>query len=277
MSKNSVLKNKKIIVEPNVKPTSFIPDVGHRSSFLAPGAKNRFVTPIDKKTGQYKEVLTEEERKYLEEEVYKRSLSVRERHDNFWDTFEVLLDKTPRTLDLRNPEDLITFKVLKNNTLTVAPSKKELGNKLSYRYYLRDVEEEALHEKEETDYEEKVWELFSDLKKDRVQMINFLKITGKSISSSTSDSFLIKQIKDTYIKGSKANMKYFYETLTDATFDIKVLVTKALNQQIIVKEGNKYYLKEGDKLGDTYGQLIKFLMDNKNQSIRVLIEDRVDI
>lgn len=276
MAETSILQNKKIVVEPNIRPTAFIQDTNHKASFLAPSAKNRYPLPIDKKTGKYKQVLTEKEQKELEG-IFKRSLSVYERNDNFWDGFEVLLSKLPKTLNLKDPSDFIAYKILKAYPRIIAESKDKLKDKLTYKYYFKDEEAEALVDAEKTDYEEKVWELFGQIKKDRVKMMNFFKITGKNVSSSTTDAFMISKIKDTYIKGSEENMKFFYDTLNNSNFETRVLISKCIENRSLVKEGSKYYLQEGDELASTYDQLVRYLESDKNQNIRVLLEERVNI
>ena len=91
------------------------------------GAVRGFTVPM-LSNGSYKNVLTDDEKTYLEDilglEV--NGLSVYNKKDNYWDNYLIRLTKQDTILDLSLPEDYIKYKVLLANKETVAPSMGKL-------------------------------------------------------------------------------------------------------------------------------------------------------
>ena len=270
------LPTKKIRVVPHIKPTAFIPDVTHVASFLAPRAKKIYVTPISGATNRFKDILDKEGERELLESMLGRSLSVYDRVDNYWASKQVILGKDTIELDLSDPEQYIEYKILLANTLEICPDKRQLKAKLTYKYYMEDLEEEAFIEAEEAILEEKAWDLFGELKKDRTKMINFLRITGRKISDTVSDAFLISEIKKSYLKGTLESLNYFYNTLSSPDFDLEVTISKALRHGVIVKERNKYLI-QGEMVATSKEQLMSYLKADKNQDLLLVVEEQIKL
>lgn len=271
--KEFTLPNKKIRVVPHIKPTSFIPDVTHVASFLAPRAKKIYVTPIDARTNRFKDILSEEERNYLEATLG-RSLSIYDREDNYWETKQVILGKETIELDLSDPVQYIEWKILLANTLEICPDKRKLRAKLTYKYYMEDLEAEAHIQAEEADVEEAAWELFGDIKRDRQKMMNFLRVTGRRIDEHVSDAFLVTEIKNKYLKSTFENIQYFYNTLNSPDFDLEVMIQKALSHGVIVKDRNRYLI-QGEMVANSKEGLMSFFKADKNQDTLLIVEEQV--
>ena len=95
----------------------------------ADGTYVYFVVPTLRSTGQYKNILTNAEKDFLEEALgldY-NALSVYKKENNYWDNYMVRIDdaKVGLHLDLSDPEDYIKYKVLLANSDFVAPSVQE--------------------------------------------------------------------------------------------------------------------------------------------------------
>jgi hypothetical protein len=267
------LPQKKIEIRPNIKATAFIKDVNHLASFLAPRAKKIYVTPIDRSTQRFKQLLTEDETVYLEK-VMHRDLSIYSRDYNFWAEFQVILGKDPVILNLSDPVDFIKYKVLLANKQEICSDERLLKSKLTYMYVLKDLDEAVFRDALESDFEEKVWSLFGDLKKDRIKMLDFLRLSGRKVSDTASDAFLISEIKKHYIKSSSDNMKYFVNTLTSEDFDLNVTISKSINYRVIEKNRNKYIF-QGEQIGSSLSQLLSYLKDSKNQDILLIIQEQI--
>lgn len=272
---NFKLPTKKIEIIPIIRGNGFI-SKDHTASFLAPNASNVYVLPINRSTGRNVEIFTPEEQEYLES-VLKRSLSVYERVDNFWDEFQVVLKKDKLVKDLSNPIQYIEYKVLLANKDAIAPSKEQINNKGTYRYYFSDVEEEAMHDVAQLEFEDKIHDLFKELKKDRTKMINLLRITGNNVSDNVSDSVLIADINKKFIKTSVTNQQVFYNLMTDGSFDLKLLIKEAIKYGIILKDKNQYSLVGGDVIANSESQLMNYLNNSKHQETRLMIEKQIEI
>lgn len=270
------LPNRVIKVVPNIKATAFIPDTNHVAAFLAPRANKRYVVPYHSRSGQLKNILTNEEKELLEKEL-KIDLSIykKPKEENFWLNYELILGKDTLFLHLDKPMDYIAWKLCLALEKDFAPSEAKVQDKASYSYYLVDIEEEVEEKAAKADIEEQAWMAYAELKKDRTKMIQVLSLYGKKVNpKTTSDSFLSTSISDIF-KRSLSAMKDFVDTVNDPDFDYKVLIEKAVNEGALVRRKNNYFLPEGDKLAASTQQMVDYLRDTKNQDVYMLIEQRV--
>lgn len=276
---NFKLPNKKIRVTANIKPTSFIKDTNHVASFLAPGANNTYPTPY-LRNGQFANVLTDEEKSFFEDKDVsglsfdKGDLSVYKKNDNFWKMFSVTLNKDDVILDLSTFTDYVKWKVLSLYKDEIASSKESLKYKVTYKYLMVDMDEEVNDEAMEADLEERAYGLLAELKNDRPKMISYLRVAGKKPSDTSTDNFLITQIRN-IIKSGKKGMLEFVNTITDPDFGLKVMIEKAVRAKAVIKNRNKYSLPEGDTIAVSTTDLVRYLKDSKNQDVLMLIEERV--
>jgi hypothetical protein len=278
VKKQFELPRKKVRIVPIKRPTAFIPDETHQASFLAPRAKNVFVMPY-LRNGQMMNILTDEEKEFFEDSERSHlhfksgDLSVHKKVDNYWSDFTVELGKDVETLDLSNPMDYFKYKFL-TKLPQIANSKEESKRKATYKYYLIDEDEEIIMEAEEASLEEEFWSLVSEVKKDRIKMINILTLFGKKVSDNSSDNFLLTELRKIG-KRSKESMKTFIDTVNDPNFDIKIFIDKAVNVRAISRQGNQYFL-DGERIASSTDQLIKYLQEGENQDQYMLIEDRIN-
>lgn len=279
IEKKFTLPKGKVTVRPLIKSTILIPDVNHRAAFLAPGAKNRYVTPIQRSTGQYTNVLTKEEKDWYESpeagmDFATGDLSIYKKENNYWDTFDILLGKEEITLDKSNPEQYLQYKVLLANTEKIASSLEEyrLKKRATYDYVLVDVEEEARMESKSADREESAWALYGELKNDRTKMLNILKVYGKRPSDTSSDDFLRTEMKGMM----KKDLNGFLEIVTDPNLDTKIMITQAIKIGAVTKKGNAYFLAGGDKLAASLYDAAVFLNDPENQDVLLNIQAKID-
>jgi len=271
------LPNKKIEIRPIKKPTPFIPNVSHEASFLAPRAKRVYSTPVAK-NGQYVAFLTEEERTFLESResglgLRENDLSFYKKEDNYYDSLEVVLDKSTLTWDLSNPQNYIMYKMLLANTDEIAPSEHMIKRKPTFKYVIVDLEEAIEQRAKEVDLEELAWEHFGKIKKSRTKMINMLKVFGKRVSDNSSDDFLKSELKK--IMDSPGGFDKFINLCEDKDFDLKVLIEDALINGVLIKDRNKYMFTDGEMLGVDLFDTIKTLNDPKNQNTLLMLKAKL--
>ena len=80
-------------------------------------AFRKFTVPIIESSGAYVNVLTNDEKTYLEKSMglEPNALSVYLKRDNYWANYSVRLTKGDNYLDLSIPDDYIKYKVLLAN------------------------------------------------------------------------------------------------------------------------------------------------------------------
>jgi hypothetical protein len=233
--------------------------------------------------GTYKNVLTDNEKSYLEEilglEV--NGLSVYNKKDNYWDKFLIKLTKQDTILDLSDPEDYIKYKVLLANTDTVAPSMKILreARRATYEFVIMEPNEEYNDSRNRVNNTMKCYEEFGAIK-DKFDILKCIieTVDGRPVANNTKIEFLQAKATDLI----NANPKLFLQTITDPLLNTKVIIKKAVEAGIISKRGEYYYLREdgspmcGPNEDPTFTIAAKYLSLPQNQELKFSIEAKLN-
>ena len=220
------LRKERVIVRFVPKENDNIVDRKHVAfGGMMDGAVRGFTVPV-LSNGTYKNVLTDNEKTFLEEvlglEV--NGLSVYNKKDNYWDNFLIKLTKQDTILDLSDPEDYIKYKVLLANKDLVAPSMKQLreARRATYEYVIMEPNEEFSDSRNRVNNTMKCYEEFGAIK-DKFDILRCIieTVDGRTVASNTKIEFL--QAKATDLIAS--NPKLFLETITDPLLNTKVLIT----------------------------------------------------
>lgn len=233
--------------------------------------------------GTYRNVLTDNEKAYLEEllglEV--NGLSVYNKKDNYWDNYIIKLSKQDTILDLSDPEDYIKYKVLLANKDLVAPSMRVLKEfrRATYEYVIMEPNEEFSDSRNRVNNTMKCFEEFGAIK-DKFDILRCIieTIDGRPIAANTKIEFL--QAKATDLITS--NPKSFLDTITDPLLNTKVTIKKAVEAGIISKRGEYYYLREdgsplcGNNEDPTFTIAARYLSLPQNQELKFAIEAKLN-
>ena len=287
-TKNSIevynpLRNERVIVRFVPKENDSITDRKHVAfGGLMDNAVRGFTVPM-LSNGTYKNILTDNEKAYLEEllglEV--NGLSVYNKKDNYWENFLIRLTKQDTILDLSNPEDYIKYKVLLANKDTIAPSMKVLreARKATYEYVIMEPNEEFSDSRNRVNNTMKCYEEFGAIK-DKFDILKCIieTIDGRPINANTKIEFLQAKATDLI----SANPKLFLETITDPLLNTKVIIKKAVEAGIISKRGEYYYFREdgspmcGPNEDPTFTIAAKYLSLPQNQELKFSIEAKLN-
>ena len=136
------LTNEKVIVRFIARPRGSVTDPKHvLYGGMSPKAEYMVTTPL-LRSGAFADVLTKEEKKYLEHAMglEPNALSVYNRTNNFWNDANpnglgrISLKKGDNQFDLSNPLDYIKVKVLRAYSDVIAPSMQALQDKPKATY-----------------------------------------------------------------------------------------------------------------------------------------------
>ncbi len=276
------LRNEKVYVR-------FVPKVdglpkGHvLSGGKADGAFVTLCVPLLRSTGAYKNVLTNDEKEFLENALgldY-NSLSVYKKENNYWDTFSVTLSKEGLHLNLSDPEDFIKYKVLLANSEIVAPSVKERIDrpKATYQFELVRETEEATIENAKMDATMSSYKEFGKIENniDTMRVLVEL-LDGRPYAINTKPEFLKARI-NTLIQ---ADPRIFLNNITDPLLHTKVIIRRSQELGKVVKRGDYYYLaSDGSPLCDngenpTLPIAARYLNLPAHQDIKFILESEVD-
>lgn len=277
------LRKERVIVRFVPKENDNIVDRKHVAfGGMMDGAVRGFTVPV-LSNGTYKNVLTDNEKTFLEEvlglEV--NGLSVYNKKDNYWDNFLIKLTKQDTILDLSDPEDYIKYKVLLANKDLIAPSMKQLreARRATYEYVIMEPNEEFSDSRNRVNNTMKCYEEFGAIK-DKFDILRCIieTVDGRTVASNTKIEFL--QAKATDLIAS--NPKLFLETITDPLLNTKVLIKKAVEANLISKRGEYYYFREdgsplcGPNEDPTFTIAARYLSLPENQELKFAIEARLN-
>lgn len=277
------LRNERVIVRFVPKENDIITDRKHVAfGGMMDNAIRGFTVPM-LSNGVYKNVLTDNEKDFLEDvlglEV--NGLSVYNKKDNYWDNFIIKLSKQDTILDLSIPEDYIKYKVLLANKDYIAPSMRTLkeARRATYEYVIMEPNEEFSDSRNRVNNTMKCYEEFGAIK-DKFDVLKCIVETldGRPIAYNTKIEFL--QAKATDLINN--NPKAFLETITDPLLNAKVILKKAVEKGIVSKRGEYYYLREdGSPLCDnnedpTFTIAAKYLSLPQNQELKFSIEAKLN-
>jgi hypothetical protein len=282
------LRNEKVIVRFIAKARGTVTDPRHvLFGGMARGSKIRFTTPL-LRTGGYANVLTTDEKNYLEYVLglEPNALSVHNRTNNFWDDANehgigrVELIKGDNPLDLSDPMDYIRYKILLANKNEIAPSMHSLQDrpKATYRFVIVSENDAAKVANVKVTLKAQAFMEFGKINEDREKMRVIIEtIDGRPTSKDSKIEYLQGKIGELI----EANTKIFLQVVRDPLLSNKVLVKRAIEAGIISNRGNYLYLREGNlplcENGEepTLNIAAKYLSLPKNQELKFSIEAKL--
>lgn len=236
------------------------------------GSVRKYQAPL-LRNGAIANVLTASEKEYLED-VTGLELSV---YKDFWTTHFVSLFKEDNRLDLSNPMDYISYKILLFNKSEVAPTWSDRNKKLTYEFVIVEADEELVETKVSFDAKKEAFKLYGKIEDDKEKLVGILNLlTNKPISKDSSLAWLQVEVEKIIDKKPES----FVSTVKDTSLDTKLLLSEAVNNGYVKKSGNKYSTVDGLDLCEnsqipTLENAVKYLENVKHQDVKSLIEAKI--
>lgn len=276
----SPLKNERVIVRRLLKEGKITNPKHVLYGGMALGAFHQFTVPM-LRNGQLVDVLTKEEKAYLEEAMglETNALSVHRKADNYWSNYMVRLGKEDTILDLNNPEEYIKYKVLLNNTEQIAPSLDavHLNPKETYEYVILHESEEAKANKKRVNKNIEAYKVFGKIESDRDKLRTIVEIATSRPQHRTVSLDILTDKIDKLIQADAA---LFLSIAEDPLLDTKVLLKKGIECGAVRVKNDLYYDMEGKPLCDagnaTFSVAAEWLNKPKNQGTKMAIEARIN-
>ena len=279
----SCLRNERIIVRHVPKEGGLVTNPKHiLYGGMAENAVRYFTVPILESSGAYKNVLTDDEKAFLEEVMglEYNALSVYKKENNYWSNYQVRLTKQDNFLDLSVPDDYIKYKVLKANSNFIADSLETLQDKpkATYQFVMIREGEEESNESEKLSATMRCYMEYGKIKDDRDTLKCIIElIDGRPIAANSKIELLQGKINNLI----QADSKLFLKIITDPLLSTKVLINKAIEAGIISKRGDQYYLISsnsplcGNNEDPTLNVAARYLNLPKNQELKLSIEAKI--
>lgn len=272
------LRNERILVRFVPKEDSNITNPKHiLYGGMAEGAIKYYTVPIMSSTGTFKNVLTDDEKAFLESYMGLEfnALSIYNKVNNFWANFTVRLTKRDNYLDLSDPNDYIKYKVLKANTDYIADSLQTLNDhpKATYQFVMIKEGESEKREEEKMSITMKCYKEYGKIEDDNDILRCIIElIDNKPIAKNTKSEFLKSRINSLI----QADPKLFYKIITDEYLNNKVLIKTATEEGIIKRRNNLYYFEDTplcpDGTESTLSVASEYIGLGKNQDLKLRIE-----
>lgn len=280
------LRNERVIVRFVPSPTAMVQRKGHiLYGGMSENATRSFVVPRLSKTGMFKNVLTDNEKSFLEKAMGLEinALSIYKKDNNFWDDSNpngigrVVLHKQDNYLDLSIPEQYIQYKILLANKDYIASSMQELEDKpkATYQFVIISEGDEAQKNLSRMDITMECYTEYGAVKKDKDTLRTIIEqLEKRPTSPNVKLDYLQTKVND-YIQ---ADPRKFYAVITDKYLPSKVLIKKAVEAGLIGMKNNTYYLrKDGSPLCEmgeesTLNNAAKYISGIKHQELKYLLE-----
>lgn len=283
------LRNERVIVRFVPRETAMIHNKNHiLYGGMADTATRNFVVPRLTSTGLYKNILTDDEKNYLEYAMglEPNALSIYKKHDNFWDDSNdngigrVILHKQDNYFDLSNPADYIKIKILLANKEYIAPSLEELEErpKATYQFVIISENSETESNLSKMEATAQCYMEFGAVKNDK----DTLRVIIESIEKRPTSA----QVKLDYLQGRindyiQKDPRRFLTVITDKLLPAKVLLRRGQEAGIISWRNNLYYLRQDNsplcEMGEesTLTNAAKYITSPKHQDIKFLLEAKL--
>ena len=235
----------------------------------------RYFCPLQR-SGGIANILSKEEKTYLEETLG-INLSV---YGDFWASFSVMLrkDSASNKFDMSDPIGYISVKILEAYKDDIAPNWKARNDKMTYQFAITFPGEEVNENKLRLDVKKLAFKLFGKIEDDKEKLLGVLKlITNQPVSATSTMDWLQGTVQE-HVDSNPAN---FVSILKDASFETRILIKRGIEVGVIKKKGNKHETIDGLDLCNpgqtsTFENTVKFLEQDKNQEVRLLLEARID-
>jgi len=278
------LRNEKITVRFLRRETGFIQNPKHLlAGGMAETATRVFTVPI-LSNGAYKNILTNEEKDYLEAAMGlpKNALSVYLKENNYWSSQQVRLTKSDSYLDLSAPADYIKYKILLANTDFIAPNLETVNNypKATYQFVLISEKDEIQTSRDAMTIFMEASEAFSKIGND----VSTLRLIIETLEGRpTSPNVKLDFLKPQVFRQMQANPRHFLSIAQDKMLPTKVLIKEAVEVGLIRKRGDFYYLTSDNSplsAGNEdpiLSNVCKYLNQPSNQEKKLMLEAKIKL
>ena len=242
------------------------------SGGMLSGSVKRYCTPL-MRNGSLANVLNSAEKEELEK-LTGLNLSI---YSDFWKEHAVSLFKEDNLLDLSNPLDYISYKILLSYKNDICPKWTERNLKQTYEFVIISGDEELNEKKVSYDSKKEAFKLYGKIEDDKDKLLGILKLlTNKPISSDSTLTWLQTKVEE--FIDSKPSL--FIDLIKDSKFETKLLIQNAEEKGYVKKSGNKYSTIDGLDLCEsgqipTFENAIAYLDNPKHQDVRGIIEAKL--
>lgn len=285
----SCLRNERIIVRFVPNPSAMVQQKGHLLyGGMAESATRSFVVPRLSSTKLYKNILTDNEKAFLEKAMglEPNTMSIYRKDDNFWSDSNphgigrVTLHKQDNYFDLSIPEDYIRYKILLANSDYIASSLQALEEqpKATYQFVIISENAETQMNLSKMDATKRCYMEYGKVEDDVDTLRVIIEtLEGRPMSQKVKIDFLQGKVNE-YIQ---RDPRKFLKVIQDELLPAKVLIKKCVEAGLIGKKNDAYFLREdGSALCEmneesTLNNAAKYISSVKRQELKYSLEAKL--
>ena len=248
------------------------------------------VTVPKLRSGTFKNVLTDDEKDYLEAAMGLEvgALNVYNKHDNFWSNnteggiSKVRLTKQDNILNLADPIDYIKYKILLANKDIIAPNMQALQDrpKATYRFVIISNDEVNTSARTTMTTKMRCYAEYGKIENKADILKTVIEtITGKPLASNTKLEFLQTKAGELI----EHDAKLFLSVVQDKLLETKVLIQKCIEAGIISKRADYLYLRSDNTPLCEGGEepvlsvAARYLNSPKRQELKLSLEAKLKV
>lgn len=218
--------------------------------------------------GVYKTGLSVKDEAHYEELLNLPKGTLNKRNSDFWGDLEVRLKNDKLTIfSVVTPLDEVKYKMLLEHDW-IANSEHDVPGNSTAKFYIYDPEAASKIEAAKMEFEFAAIEAFtgSTIEEKR----GLLRVFGKRGVDTMSETM----VKAELYKEVKRDPKEYLRLSTSKDTPTKALLEALLEKDIVKKKGTYYYNGE-DLLGSSTDEVVGYLTDMKNQSVKLALESKL--
>ncbi len=218
--------------------------------------------------GLYKTGLSVTDEADFEKELNLPKGTLSKRNADFWGDMEVRLRNDKLTIfNIVNAYDELRFRMLQEHDKIARTEHDVVGNSTAL-FYIYDPEAASKIEDAKMEHEFTAMEAFHNTTVEERR--GLLRIYGKRGVESMSETM----VKTELFKEVKKDFKEFTRLATAKTTPIRALLEALIEKDIVKKKGTYFYNGE-DLLGSSTDEVVGYLMDIKNQAVKLALEGKL--
>lgn len=214
--------------------------------------------------------LTAEEESWFEDKLRLNSGTLSRYNKDYWGKYRINIPKEGLILNLDNPKDYLTYKVLLGHK-EVANSEAEKHDSPFANYVITSDIQESKAKAAEVGVKRKAWSVFSKMTNE--DMADFLKVYGKRPAPNATTEWLEAEIG----KLIETTPKTFLNIMEDKTFQMKAFIDDCIVKKALTKSGSKYILMGGDIIGYSLEDTIDYLSKAENQEVYISLKSKLEV
>jgi len=190
----------------------------------------------------------------------------------------VKLDRNGKHLDLSQTRDFIEYLVLRSNSHLISPNWASRFDNGEFMFALVEEGEEMVDKVSNLEEKKAAYKYLGEIDHSAEKMTDFLHVyyLNKKEAKRPPRNAAVDWLKSELGKIIESDLKVFNEILSDKDYNLKLLIQRSVETGALLKDRHYYALPGADEPIGVLEDLIFYLDDPKNQTVRIKLMHHVE-